>query len=158
MSLIDNVSILWGTSWGQNAPHNNYVPTNHKSDNIHTDVTMCARQRERVFLSWNPNDRIAWLRPMLPRWQAPWICDRERETGEQRQSERDKRGRKTDSVWSCKQENKLLRASMILAMTGENIEVDYTQPPRRGYLNKIYIAQKKHHIKPKDFPNSVLHL
>ena len=46
---------------------------------------------------------------------------------------------------------------MIHTMTDRNIEVDYTQPPWRENLNKIYIVHRKHHIKPQ-IPYSVLHL
>lgn len=83
----------------QKAPHNNYVTTNYKAYNIHTDVTMCVCDRESVSLSWNPNDRIEWPRLVLPRRQAPWICDRRKgESGSghrQPERERDKYGSKT---------------------------------------------------------------
>lgn len=70
---------LWGWSNVQTAPQY-----------IHSHAFTCARQSECVRISGNSNNRIVWLWPMLPRRQAPWICDERREIREQRwrQSER----------------------------------------------------------------------
>lgn len=46
---------------------------------------------------------------------------------------------------------------MVHAVTGEKTDVSYALYPRSEHLNKIYIAYKELHKKPK-IPNGTLHL
>lgn len=69
---------------------------------IHRHAFTCARRSERVRISGNSNNRIVWLWPMLPRRQAPWICDERREIREQRWRQSERQTWQRDTVQSRK--------------------------------------------------------
>lgn len=83
---------------------------------IHSHAFTCARQTEWVRISWNSNNRIVWLWPMLPRRQAPWICDERREIREQRWRQSERQTWQRDIVRSRKsiyQRGQQLRLSQV---------------------------------------------